>query len=74
MSLAVVTKATAVPSAFTVTLGFVSEAHAQGDIVDRVVSIFADSFHTALDLRARGAALPHETEAAYGAAASEAAG
>jgi hypothetical protein len=27
MSLAVVTKATAVPSAFTATLGFVSEAH-----------------------------------------------
>ena len=53
---------------------FVCEAHAQGDIVDRVVSIFADSFHAALELRAQGRALPHETEAAYGAAASPAAG
>jgi glutamate-1-semialdehyde 2,1-aminomutase len=53
---------------------FVCEAHAQGDTVDRVVSIFADSFHAALDLRARGSELPHETEAAYGAAASPAAG
>ena len=32
---------------------FVCEAHAQGDTVDRVVSIFADSFHAALDERAR---------------------
>ena len=34
---------------------FVCEAHAQGDLVDRVVSIFADSFHAALDARAQGA-------------------
>jgi len=53
---------------------FVCEAHAQGDIVDRVVSIFADSFHAALELRAQGKELPHETEAAYGAAGSPAAG
>ncbi len=53
---------------------FVSEAHAEGDIVDRVVSIFAESFHAALELRARHQPLPHETEAAYGAAASPAAG
>jgi hypothetical protein len=33
---------------------FVCEAHAQGDIVDRVVSIFADSFHAALEARAQG--------------------
>jgi hypothetical protein len=47
---------------------FVCEAHAQGDIVDRVISIFADSTHAALELRARGEPLPHETEAAYSAA------
>jgi glutamate-1-semialdehyde 2,1-aminomutase len=53
---------------------FVCEAHAQGDIVDRVVSIFTDSFHAALDLRARGQELPHETEAAYASADGAAAG
>jgi len=53
---------------------FVCEAHAQGDIVDRAVSIFADSFHAALDLRARGQELPHETEAAYASADGPAAG
>jgi glutamate-1-semialdehyde 2,1-aminomutase len=35
---------------------FISEAHARGDIVDRVVSIFADSLHAALEARAHGAA------------------
>lgn len=35
---------------------FICEAHSQGDIVDRVVSIFRDSFHAALEARARGAA------------------
>ena len=30
------------------------------------VSIFADAFRAALELRAKGAQLPHETEAAYG--------
>jgi hypothetical protein len=34
---------------------FICEAHAQGDIVDRVVSIFGDSLDAALELRARGA-------------------
>jgi len=33
---------------------FLCEAHAEGDIVDRVVSIFEDSFHAALDARSRG--------------------
>ena len=33
---------------------FICEAHAQGDIVDRVVSIFGDSLDAALELRARG--------------------
>ncbi len=32
---------------------FICEAHSRGDIVDRVVSIFADSFHAALEARAR---------------------
>jgi glutamate-1-semialdehyde 2,1-aminomutase len=45
---------------------FVCEAHAQGDIVDRVVSIFSDSLDAALDARARHQPLPHEEEAAYG--------
>jgi glutamate-1-semialdehyde 2,1-aminomutase len=47
---------------------FVCEAHAGGDIVDRVVSIFADSLRAALEARAHGAALPHATEAAYSSA------
>ena len=33
---------------------FVCEAHAKGDIVDRVVSIFADSLDAALETRAQG--------------------
>jgi glutamate-1-semialdehyde 2,1-aminomutase len=33
---------------------FVCEAHAQGDIVDRVVTIFEDSLRAALEARARG--------------------
>jgi glutamate-1-semialdehyde 2,1-aminomutase len=53
---------------------FVCEAHAQGDLVDRVVSIFADSFHAALDVRARGTELPREAEAVSGAAGGPAAG
>jgi glutamate-1-semialdehyde 2,1-aminomutase len=43
---------------------FVCEAHAQGDIVDRVVSIFADSFHAALEERARGTVPEHDAAAA----------
>jgi glutamate-1-semialdehyde 2,1-aminomutase len=50
---------------------FICEAHAQGDIVDRVVSIFEASFHAALEARAHGVPL---VEAAHGAAASQAAG
>ena len=45
---------------------FMCEAHAQGDIVDRVVSIFAESLDEALELRARHQPLPHDTEVAYG--------
>jgi len=45
---------------------FMCEAHAQGDTVDRIVSIFKDSLDTALELRARRRPLPHETEVAYG--------
>ncbi len=33
---------------------FVCEAHAQGDIVDRTLSIFSDALDAALDARARG--------------------
>jgi glutamate-1-semialdehyde 2,1-aminomutase len=44
---------------------FFCEAHAQGDIVDRVVSIFGASLDAALELRAQGQPLPHEYEAAY---------
>jgi len=33
---------------------FVCEAHSGGDYVDRIVSIFADSLHAALEARARG--------------------
>ena len=51
---------------------FVCEAHARGDIVDRVVSIFGDAFHAALEMRARHQELPHETEAAFGVGASAA--
>ena len=53
---------------------FVCEAHADGDIVDRVVSIFGDSLHAALELRAEGRPLPHETEAAYSAPSAPGAG
>src|SRR4029077_20238178 len=38
---------------------FFCEAHAQGDIVDRVVTIFESSLQAALDARARGGALAH---------------
>ncbi len=44
---------------------FVCEAHAQGDTVDRVLTIFGDSLDAALEMRAKGKPLPHETEAAY---------
>ncbi|MDP9483570.1 MAG: hypothetical protein M3P84_10145, partial [Chloroflexota bacterium] len=39
---------------------FLCEAHAKGDYVDRIVSIFSDALDEALDERARGAAThPH---------------
>jgi glutamate-1-semialdehyde 2,1-aminomutase len=44
---------------------FVCEAHAQGDTVDRIVTIFGESLDAALDLRTRGLPMPHESEAAY---------
>jgi len=37
---------------------FVCEAHADGDIVDRTISIFADSLDAALEARAHGAEAP----------------
>jgi glutamate-1-semialdehyde 2,1-aminomutase len=49
---------------------FMCEAHAEGDIVDRVVSIFEDSFHAALEDRAHGAG----AEAGHGAMSHPAAG
>lgn len=53
---------------------FICEAHAEGDYVDRIVSIFAASLHEALELRAQGKPLPHETEAAYSGGSTPAAG
>ena len=53
---------------------FVCEAHAQGDLVDRVVSIFADSFHAALEERARRGEVPPAGEPTHGAAASSSGG
>jgi glutamate-1-semialdehyde 2,1-aminomutase len=38
---------------------FMCEAHAQGDTVDRVVSIFSDSLDAALEVRAHGGADAH---------------
>ena len=40
---------------------FFCEAHAEGDIVDRVVTIFAESLDAALEARAHGGTLgsPH---------------
>jgi len=49
---------------------FICEAHAQGDIVDRVVSIFGDSLDAALEARAHG----EIGRAAEGAMSSPAAG
>jgi len=50
---------------------FMCEAHAEGDIADRVVSIFADSLDAALDLRTRHQPLPHASEAAYGGSSDD---
>jgi glutamate-1-semialdehyde 2,1-aminomutase len=45
---------------------FMCEAHAKGDIVERVVTIFGESLDAALDLRARHQPMPHDTEVAFG--------
>lgn len=45
---------------------FMCEAHATGDTVDRVISIFADSLGAALEARAHGEALAHQQEATWG--------
>src|SRR3954466_8199799 len=44
---------------------FFCEAHAQGDIVDRVVSIFSDSLDGALEARAHGGSGGHVGSAAH---------
>jgi glutamate-1-semialdehyde 2,1-aminomutase len=44
---------------------FICEAHAQGDIVDRVVSIFSDSLDAALEARAHGGSAAHLGSAAH---------
>ena len=40
---------------------FLCEAHAAGDTIDRVISIFSDSLDAALDARAKGQSIetPH---------------
>ena len=43
---------------------FMCEAHAQGDIVDRVISIFSDSLDAALEARAHGAVASQRLTAA----------
>ena len=45
---------------------FMCEAHAEDDIADRVVTIFAESLDAALELRARHQPMPHDAEVAYG--------
>ncbi|MEA2631902.1 MAG: glutamate-semialdehyde -aminomutase [Chloroflexota bacterium] len=42
---------------------FFCEAHAEGDIVDRVVTIFSDSLDAALEARAHGKSAPESTGA-----------
>ncbi|HUQ79299.1 MAG TPA: aspartate aminotransferase family protein, partial [Patescibacteria group bacterium] len=49
---------------------FMCEAHSQGDTVDRIVTIFEESLHAALEGRARG----QVAESAHGAASQPAAG
>jgi glutamate-1-semialdehyde 2,1-aminomutase len=44
---------------------FFCEAHAQGDIVDRVVTIFSDSLDAALEARAHGGSAGHLGSAAH---------
>jgi glutamate-1-semialdehyde 2,1-aminomutase len=49
---------------------FICEAHAQGDIVDRVVTAFEGSLVAALDRRAAGAAQAGHTEGAMSKSAA----
>ena len=49
---------------------FMSEAHATGDTIDQVISIFGESLDAALEARAHGERLPHDVEAAHGDAAN----
>jgi glutamate-1-semialdehyde 2,1-aminomutase len=44
---------------------FICEAHAEGDIVDQVVTIFEESFQAALEERARGHSAPAGDEAGH---------
>jgi glutamate-1-semialdehyde 2,1-aminomutase len=44
---------------------FICEAHAEGDIVDQVVTIFEESFQAALEERARGHSAPVGDEAGH---------
>jgi glutamate-1-semialdehyde 2,1-aminomutase len=53
---------------------FMCEAHAQGDIVDRVVTIFGESLAAALDRRATGTPHAEHPEHAEGAMSKSAAG
>ncbi len=45
---------------------FLCEAHSQGDYVDRIVSIFADSLDAALEARAHGGAALHADQDHHG--------
>ena len=49
---------------------FMCEAHAKGDTVDRVLSIFSDSLDAALEARAHGASLTPAHESTYASADS----
>jgi glutamate-1-semialdehyde 2,1-aminomutase len=53
---------------------FICEAHSQGDIVDRIVSIFSDSLDAALEARAHGEPLVLTSTAAMGGMAHPAGG
>ena len=49
---------------------FMCEAHAGGDTVDKVLSIFSDSLDAALEARAHGASLSPAHESTYASADS----
>jgi glutamate-1-semialdehyde 2,1-aminomutase len=50
---------------------FICEAHAQGDLVDRIVTAFSDSLDAALEARAHGQAIGSTHAAAMGGSVSE---